>query len=121
MQNENRTKRSRLEQVLDKGMAKIRLNATMPGVNLPDAYMGFVDIALNLSYNFDPPDLTLSDWGFRGTLSFNKNNFKVAVPWESVFIISCYRTEDYWQYADTPNENPATKVTDKPRHLKVIR
>ena len=34
------------------------------------------------------PDLKVSDWGVRATLSFSRSGFQTAVPWSAVFVSS---------------------------------
>jgi stringent starvation protein B len=72
-------------------------------------------LRLNLSYRFDPPDLSVSDWGVRCTLSFSGSRFTVAVPWSALFAITSHVTKEFWMY---PDDMPAeliqqTMVTSK--------
>ena len=50
-------------------------------------------LRLNLSYRFDPPDLTVGEWGVRSTLSFSGSRFTVAVPWSALFAITSQVTQ----------------------------
>ena len=50
-------------------------------------------LLLNLSYRFDPPDLAVSEWGVRSTLTFSGTRFTVAVPWSALYAISADRSQ----------------------------
>jgi len=85
---------------LDKGMVQIHLDARRPGVIVPADHRGNVQLVLNLSYRFDPPDLTVSEWGVRETLSFSGQRFNVGVPWSALYAILSDATHEVWMYPD---------------------
>ena len=90
---------------LDKGMVMIHVDARRPGVLVPPSLRQEPHLRLNLSYRFDPPDLTVGDWGVRSTLSFSGSRFTVAVPWSALFAISSQVTREFWMYPeDMPPE-----------------
>jgi stringent starvation protein B len=93
-------KKERLLAALDQGMVMIHLDARRPGVLVPAQLRGEMHLRLNLSYRFDPPDLTVGEWGVRCTLSFSGSRFTVAVPWSALFAISSHVTKEYWTYPD---------------------
>ncbi len=93
-------KKDRLLTALDKGMVMIHLDARRPGVLVPKGVAGEAHLRLNLSYRFDPPDLTVGDWGVRSTLSFGGSRFKVAVPWSALFAITSQVSREFWLYPD---------------------
>jgi stringent starvation protein B len=108
-------KKARLLAALDKGMVMIHLDARRPGVLVPTSLRNESHLRLNLSYRFDPPDLTVGEWGVRCTLSFSGSRFKVAVPWSALFAITSHLTKEFWMY---PDDMPAeliqqTMVTSK--------
>ncbi|PTL77883.1 ClpXP protease specificity-enhancing factor SspB [Vitiosangium sp. GDMCC 1.1324] len=108
-------KKARLLAALDKGMVMIHLDARRPGVIVPPALRTESHLRLNLSYRFDPPDLTVGEWGVRCTLSFSGSRFTVAVPWSALFAITSHVTKEFWMY---PDDMPAeliqqTMVTTK--------
>lgn len=99
------SKKERLLAALDKGLVLIRLDARRPGVLVPPKLRNEPDLPLNLSYRFDPPDLTVGEWGVRSTLSFSGSRFTVAVPWSAVFVILSHVTKECWMYPDAfPSE-----------------
>jgi stringent starvation protein B len=100
MDNKGPEKKSRLLAALEKGMVMIHLDARRPGVLVPDALRGESHLRLNLSYNFDPPDLAVGEWGVRSTLSFKGSRFKVAVPWSALFAVTSHVTKEFWLYPD---------------------
>ncbi|HEX8818327.1 MAG TPA: ClpXP protease specificity-enhancing factor SspB [Archangium sp.] len=93
-------KKARLLAELDKGMVMICLDARRPGVLVPPSLRTEAYLRLNLSYRFDPPDLTVGEWGVRCTLSFSGSRFKVAVPWSALFAITSQVTREEWVYPD---------------------
>jgi stringent starvation protein B len=98
-------KRERLTAVLDRGMAMIHLDARCTGVRVPEHLCCEAHLRLNLSYRFDPPDLSLTDWGIRATLSFSGRRFPVGVPWTAIFAIASHATQEFWTYPeDMPPE-----------------
>jgi stringent starvation protein B len=93
-------KKERLLAALDQGMVMIHLDARRPGVLVPASVRGEAHLRLNLSYRFDPPDLTVGEWGVRCTLSFSGSRFTVAVPWSALFAIASHVTKEFWMYPD---------------------
>jgi stringent starvation protein B len=108
-------KKAQLLEALDKGMVMIHLDARRPGVLVPASLRTEAHLRLNLSYRFEPPDLTVGEWGVRCTLSFSGSRFKVAVPWSALFAITSHVSKESWAY---PDDLPAeliqqTMVTTK--------
>jgi len=93
-------KKERLLQALDQGMVMVHLDARRPGVLVPVSLRTEAHLRLNLSYRFDPPDLSVGDWGVRCTLSFSGSRFTVAVPWSALFAITSHTTKEFWMYPD---------------------
>lgn len=107
-------KKERLVAALDKGMVMIHLDARRPGVIVPNNLRGEAHLRLNLSYRFDPPDLSIGEWGLRSTLSFAGSRFTVAVPWSALFAITSYVTREFWMYPDDmPKELIEQSLTQK--------
>jgi len=106
-------KRSRLEASLANGMTMIHLDARRAGVVVPSQMHDDHHLRLNLSYRFDPPDLTVGDWGVRETLSFGGVRFRVAVPWEAIFAITGSNAgTDAWMF---PEDMPPELLEDAAR------
>jgi stringent starvation protein B len=116
-------KKERLLAALDQGMVMIHLDARRPGVLVPASIRGEAHLRLNLSYRFDPPDLTVGEWGVRCTLSFSGSRFTVAVPWSALFAIASHVTKEFWMYPDDmPPEllqQPATARPQQPMPVPV--
>jgi len=113
-------KKELLLAALEQGMVMIHLDARRPGVLVPQHLRNEHHLRLNLSYRFDPPDLSVSDWGVRSTLSFSGTRFTIAVPWSALFAIASHVTKELsWMYSDdVPTELlQQTQVTSKvPMH-----
>lgn len=98
-------KKARLLEALDKGMAMVHVDARRPGVLVPEHLKAELHLMLNLSYRFDPPDLSVGEWGIRQTLTFSGRRFTVAVPWSALYAISSHVTHQFWMYTeDMPKE-----------------
>lgn len=93
-------KKDRILAALDEGMVMVHLDARRPGVLVPRHLCGEAHLRLNLSYKFEPPDLTVGEWGVRCTLSFNGSRFKVAIPWSALFAITSHVSKENWLYPD---------------------
>jgi stringent starvation protein B len=104
-------KKERLLAALDQGMVMIHLDARRPGVLVPASLRGEAHLRLNLSYRFEPPDLTVSEWGVRSTLSFSGSRFTVAVPWSALFAVASHVTKEFWMY---PEDMPPELVHPTP-------
>ena len=100
MDNKGPEKKTRLLAALDKGMVMIHLDARRPGVLVPSSLRDEAHLRLNLSYRFEPPDLTVGEWGVRCTLSFSGSRFKVAVPWSALFAVTSHVSKESWAYPD---------------------
>jgi stringent starvation protein B len=104
-------KKTRLLAALDRGMTMIHLDARRPGVVVPEHLRKEAHLLLNLSYRFAPPDLTVSEWGVRQTLTFSGVPFCVAVPWSALYAISSHATKEFYMYPDDmPPELLATQT-----------
>jgi len=109
-------KKERLLAALEQGVVMIHLDARRPGVLVPPHLRNESHLRLNLSYRFDPPDLSVSDWGVRSTLSFSGTRFTIAVPWSALFAIASHVTKElFWMYLDDmpPELVEQTMVTTK--------
>jgi stringent starvation protein B len=116
MDKKEQEKKERLLTALDQGMVMIHLDARRPGVLVPRAMTGEAHLRLNLSYRFDPPDLTVGDWGIRSTLSFGGSRFKVAVPWSALFAITSHASREYcWLYPDDMPQELIEQAVEKAR------
>lgn len=81
-------KRECLESALGRGVVMVHLDARKAGVQVPARFAEDFHLRLNLSYGYQPPDLTTNDWGVRETLSFGGHGFPVAIPWSAIFAIT---------------------------------
>ena len=100
-------KKECLLSALDRGMVMVHLDARRPGVVVPPALRSESDLRLNLSYRFEPSDLSVGEWGLRSTLSFSGTRFAVAVPWSAIFAIisTSHPNREFWMFPeDIPPE-----------------
>lgn len=106
-------KKQRLLSALENGMAQLHLDARRPGVLVPEKYKVNHHLVLNVSYRFEPPDLTVSDWGVRETLSFGGSRFTVGVPWSAVYAIASHVSREFWMYPDDMPQELADAATER--------
>jgi stringent starvation protein B len=106
MDARSQEKRRQLERALERGRVMIHLDARRPGVVVPERFRSDFHLRLNLSLRFDPPDLTVSEWGVRETLSFGGVRSSVAVPWSAIFAITGAERSE--QPGCTPRTCPAS-------------
>ncbi len=105
MDERTTAKKDRLLEALELGMTMVHLDARRAGVLVPDHLKGELHLLLNLSYRFDPPDLSVGEWGLRSTLTFSGKRFTVAVPWSALYGISSHVTKELWMFPeDMPHE-----------------
>ncbi|MDQ3266023.1 MAG: ClpXP protease specificity-enhancing factor SspB [Myxococcota bacterium] len=98
-------KKERLLNALNLGMVMVHLDARRPGVVVPQELRDEAHLRLNLSYRFDPPDLSVNEWGVRQSLSFGGSRFSVGIPWSALFAVTSHVTKEFWMFVeDLPPE-----------------
>ncbi|MFZ5441595.1 MAG: ClpXP protease specificity-enhancing factor SspB [Myxococcota bacterium] len=107
------TKKDQVLGCLEKGMTQIHLDARRPGVLVPERFRTEHHLVLNISYRFDPPDLAVSDWGIRQTLSFGGSRFTVAVPWSALYAVASLTTREFFMFPDDMPAELADAATEK--------
>lgn len=118
MDRKDDEKKQRLLAALEKGMVMIHLDARRRGVVVPQHLTGESHLRLNLSYRFDPPDLSVGEWGVRCTLSFSRTRFRVAVPWNALFAITSHVSKEFWLY---PDDMPPELIQQAISHASTSR
>ena len=106
-------KKDRVLEALEQGMTQIHLDARKPGVLVPDKFRAEHHLVLNVSYRFDPPDLSVSEWGVRQTLSFGGSRFTVGVPWSALYAVASLATREFWMFPDDMPQELADLATEK--------
>jgi stringent starvation protein B len=106
-------KKDRVLQALEEGMTQIHLDARRPGVLVPEKFRGDHHLVLNVSYRFDPPDLSVSEWGVRQTLSFGGSRFTVGLPWSAIYAVASLTTREFWMFPDDMPEELSESATEK--------
>lgn len=83
--SENEQKLEALERALGAGEVHVRVDARQPGVSVPFGMSTDAALVLKFSRRYDPPDVSINEWGIAQTLSFGGIRFKVRIPWAAVF------------------------------------
>ncbi|MGO8969572.1 MAG: ClpXP protease specificity-enhancing factor SspB [Myxococcaceae bacterium] len=108
-------KKQQLLAALDRGMVMVHLDARRPGVVVPAEFRTESHLRLNLSYRFEPSDLSVGEWGLRSTLSFSGDRFTVAIPWSAVFAITSHASREFWMFPeDMPPELTRSSGVGRP-------
>lgn len=106
-------KKDRVLEALEEGMTQLHLDARRPGVLVPEKFRGEPHLVLNVSYRFDPPDLSVGEWGVRQTLSFGGSRYTVAIPWSALYAVASLATREFWMFADDLPQELADAATEK--------
>jgi stringent starvation protein B len=105
MEDRTPEKKQQLLLALERGMVMVHLDARRPGVVVPAEFRTESHLRLNLSYRFEPSDLSVGEWGLRCTLSFSGKRFTVAIPWSAVFALTSHCSQEFWMFPeDMPPE-----------------
>jgi hypothetical protein len=79
-------KRQAILNLLSKGLTQVLVRQDAEGVIIPDSIRNpAVGVALNLSYQFQDSDLTVTDKAISQTLSFSGKNFYCVIPFEAIY------------------------------------
>jgi stringent starvation protein B len=105
-------KKTRLLEALEQGQAQLHLDARRPGVMVPEQFRDEPHLVLNVSYRFDPPDLSVNDWGVRQTLSFNRKRFSVGLPWSAIYAVASLVTNELVMFRDDLPEEFANAIAE---------
>jgi stringent starvation protein B len=106
-------KKDRVLEALEQGMTQLHLDARRAGVLVPEKFRADHHLVLNISYRFDPPDLSVSEWGVRQTLSFGGSRFTVAIPWSALYAVASLSTREFWMFPDDLPQELAEAATEK--------
>lgn len=79
-------------ELLSRGLTQVLVNSNIVGVKLPPHMIGNPAVQINWSHNFRLKDFVFDELKVSGTLSFNKQDFHVILPWESIWMI--YRPDE---------------------------
>jgi stringent starvation protein B len=105
-------KRAALERLLAQGGIQVQVDATLPGVNVPDAWGGDMNLRLNFSVRFDINDLVVTDEAIEQTLSFQGKNHRVRVPLRAVMAARSLKTGEpceFIEFTGEPYQDPPPK------------
>lgn len=83
---ESAAKKAVLEAALRGGVAKVVIDARK-GAVVPTPFSENYHLILDLSWEFEPRDMVLTDECIEATLSFCRSPFKVKIPWSAVYRI----------------------------------
>ena len=82
-------KRKALETYLSGGVLTVQVDTTLPGVDVPDQFLGTPLLVLNFSYRFQVThDLVLTDEELSQTLNFQGRAHRVRVPLRAILAAS---------------------------------
>lgn len=87
-EEDGRTKREHLADLLDHGKVQVRLDPRRPGVAVPERFADDPVLALNLSWRFPQTNMVLNDRGVAATLRFGGVPFRCQIPWSAIWAVA---------------------------------
>jgi hypothetical protein len=131
----SKEKEAEMLRLLGEGDVFVLLDARRPGVDLPENLKSDLQLILQVGYQMPVPiyDLTVDEFGFSATLSFQRSPYLCRIPWSAVYGLRCGKQAMWWE-ADAPEQPKAeaatggqapAKVTpvtprSRPNHLKLV-
>jgi len=115
MDKVTKAKRVILEECLSRGMTFIEIDTRVEGVDVLLRLKGDFALGLNLSYNFVPPDLDVSDWGVKATLKFGAEEYRCSVPWTAIWGIKLAKAADICLFSESVPHEIVTALQDRAR------
>ena len=112
-------KRKLLEELLEKGMVMVTVDARHGGVTVPSHLAHDPQLRLNLSYRFGLP-MSIADDAVHATLTFGGQPFACKMPWPAVYLVVSHVTGQPFLFPeDVPEEillagDTAPQVGDAP-------
>ena len=101
-------------ELLQHGVVTVGLDATFPGVIVPDHLKGSKSLILNYSYSYGIKDFFFDDEGVSASLSFRGVPHMCFVPWESVGMIGSQKAEIGYSYDDVKMQSQVEIVPEQP-------
>ena len=92
-------KKETIENLLEKGMVMITLDARHEEASLPDYLTTEPQLVLNISTRFNLP-LDVTDWGVHATLTFRGSAFNCEIPWSAIYIMVSHETREPFLFPD---------------------
>jgi stringent starvation protein B len=94
IEGENQEKKKHLLRLLESGTVMMFIDSRMEEVLIPDDHKNNPQLALNLDYRFDVPDLNITNEKIEVTLSFNQIKHYCEIPFKSIYAIRCEEAEE---------------------------
>ena len=92
-------KKETIENLLEKGMVMVTLDARHEEASLPDYLTTEPQLVLNISTRFNLP-LDVTDWGVHATLTFRGSPFNCEIPWSAIYIMVSHETREPFLFPD---------------------
>lgn len=89
--------------LIEMGMTMVTVDSRRPGVVVPPAHQGEIQLNLNFSLRFGIEDFRFDDDDVRASLSFGGVPHLCILPWSAVYMIRSHVTDDV---AVFPNSLP---------------
>lgn len=96
----NQIKKEQFRRMLEVGLTRLYVNATMEGVCVPKEHAKNRELRLDVSYRFYLPVLEILENELRVELSFQGQSFLCVVPWDAVWGLSHAPHQEVMLYAD---------------------
>ena len=103
----NLSKLQYFSELIERGLTLVVVNSRSSGVKLPPHLSENPAVEISWSHKFGLSDFVYDQFKISGTLSFDKREFHVELPWESIWLM--FRPEEgeesvrLWK-SDAPKE-----------------
>jgi hypothetical protein len=80
-------KEALLYELLAGGAIAVTVDATRPGVEVPEALESRTNLVVALSWEHSSSDLKVNPWGIRCIIELDGSRYQAAIPWCAVYQI----------------------------------
>lgn len=105
-------KKPQLERLLQNGTVMLFIDSRRKGVQVPEDFMNYPQLALNFDYAFQIPDFRILEGRIEATLEFFGNmNFSCVIPWDAVYAM---KSETIHETVFFPEDIPTDLAVQQP-------
>lgn len=85
---ENDSKLEAFSKLIINDLVRVFINTKTSGLQIPKSFYSNQDLTLDWSLKFNLKDFKYNEYGISGTLSFDKKQSYVFLPWDSIWSMS---------------------------------
>ena len=103
--------------LIEVGTVMITLDARVPGVLVPGAFEGDLQLNLNFCHEFRIPDFDFDQNGVRASLSFSGRDHWCDIPWFAVYMMRSHENGDVMVFPSSLPEEIKAMLPEAQAHL----